>query len=1207
MIISTFSVGTVKAEQVTVSPWPQFQHDAQHTGRSPFVGPSENPQVEILLGTGSPVDYFGCPVIDSDGTLYFSFADGDHTLRAGICARYGNGTEKWFYETTVLLNEGAVWGWKQHPVLLESAGIVYITRYDSELREIVCAINAESGSLIWETTVDGEIDSQRLTISDDGVLFFVERQQWYDGSLNESGSLHTKFSLSGLDKNGIEVLSYDIAEVVGHDYPPFFGCPSIDHKGIIYFGYNDTLFAVNPDGTERWKRSFEADLKYHFSGPCWVMSPSIADDGTLCVVVYQQSDWQDSSNEGFNNHLHAIDPENPFLEKWTRIYNYPSLDEGFNPPAFPPRIDFDGNVYVTSYSASDSPDPSLRQIFTLVFTHGGDMLMNFTGGATVIDAQRTIYYVGACDPLRDQKLEIFVNEGNRLSVPLGPGVIACELSLASDSTLYIGGSCLYAVKSSITPPENQLPVGSFIYNPPNPIIGEDITFDASASYDLDGEIISYAWDFGDGVTATGITATHSYSAIGFQTVTLTVTDNEGAINRVTETVKVWDTWTFAIINDLHIGRGYPDYGGKGIETEDMQVEGQDYYLTERLQRTVEWIIDNRDNYNIRFVVVLGDISDSGEYSELKKAKDILDKLNEEDVPYIPVIGNHDVWPHTEDEEDQDERYFELVFAEQFVRLEKDASFSMRKQPISDLIDFGDPVDLQNYAFGYKGIQFIVLDFVNRGESLIRSRAILHKATKYWMEECLREGKSTIFLSHHPMISAFEDMPFEEDFEFLAFKDEDITTIAEIIENAKVNYGVRVLASFAGHIHGYYDEYKRFRVLQYESKHDLFQDPLAIGFSPIFVNANNNYHEEGFTTPADIPVVTTEALMVASNDQTPKGIIRLVEVRGKEVSDYGTIEGEFHALNPYFKPMASILLGDTLYQEFKAYAFTNIFTEDFPLYYAMDFGDGKTQTLVSASGKQVKLWNYYQNWSPDKIYDVTLTVTGYTPDGSQVIVEKIVKNMTFSVSWLSIIAHSPVDIVVTDPEGLTISKQLNEIPDATYIEIDINADGDSDDIIVIPGRKIGDYLITVVPETDVAPTDAYTLEAWINGITTVLAENAQINNIPTQSYIIRSTETEIIPIIITWEYVFEDAKRGTMLKISTDDKYFQFIAPDKDFGIREATYMRLRGRTIIIRHEDNELRLITLAIDTKLDFCIAYAKDNQTSKEYWLIDNVGTEN
>ena len=55
-----------------------------------------------------------------------------------------------------------------------------------------------------------------------------------------------------------------------------------------------------------------------------------------------------------------------------------------------------------------------------------------------------------------------------------------------------------------------------------------IHFDASESYDPDGTIVNYSWDFGDGNTAIGVTANHAYSEDGNYTVTLTVTDDDGA-------------------------------------------------------------------------------------------------------------------------------------------------------------------------------------------------------------------------------------------------------------------------------------------------------------------------------------------------------------------------------------------------------------------------------------------------------------------------------------------------------------------------------------------------------------------------------------------------------------------------------------------------------------------------------------------------------
>ena len=60
-----------------------------------------------------------------------------------------------------------------------------------------------------------------------------------------------------------------------------------------------------------------------------------------------------------------------------------------------------------------------------------------------------------------------------------------------------------------------------------------IVFDASGSYDIDGYIVSYEWDFGDGTTGQGIAVGHTYSVAGLYTVTLTVTDDDGAIARET--------------------------------------------------------------------------------------------------------------------------------------------------------------------------------------------------------------------------------------------------------------------------------------------------------------------------------------------------------------------------------------------------------------------------------------------------------------------------------------------------------------------------------------------------------------------------------------------------------------------------------------------------------------------------------------------------
>jgi PKD repeat protein/C1A family cysteine protease len=55
-----------------------------------------------------------------------------------------------------------------------------------------------------------------------------------------------------------------------------------------------------------------------------------------------------------------------------------------------------------------------------------------------------------------------------------------------------------------------------------------VQFDGSGSYDMDGGVVSYAWNFGDGTGGSGVSAGHTYASAGAYTATLTVTDNRGA-------------------------------------------------------------------------------------------------------------------------------------------------------------------------------------------------------------------------------------------------------------------------------------------------------------------------------------------------------------------------------------------------------------------------------------------------------------------------------------------------------------------------------------------------------------------------------------------------------------------------------------------------------------------------------------------------------
>ena len=84
------------------------------------------------------------------------------------------------------------------------------------------------------------------------------------------------------------------------------------------------------------------------------------------------------------------------------------------------------------------------------------------------------------------------------------------------------------------PPPNVAPTASFEIEED----GLTIELDAVDSADSDGSIVAYDWDFGDGTTGTGATTSHTYAADGIYTVTLTVTDDDGAPGVQTDSVTV---------------------------------------------------------------------------------------------------------------------------------------------------------------------------------------------------------------------------------------------------------------------------------------------------------------------------------------------------------------------------------------------------------------------------------------------------------------------------------------------------------------------------------------------------------------------------------------------------------------------------------------------------------------------------------------------
>ena len=137
-----------------------------------------------------------------------------------------------------------------------------------------------------------------------------------------------------------------------------------------------------------------------------------------------------------------------------------------------------------------------------------------------------------------------------------PALTGTSISQTWNTSGLAAGTYLLTANASIVPGEidtannisppaivsltlNQPPFAKFTANPSTTLPGERINLDASQSYDLDGTIIAYSWEYGDGSpTDSGATPFHSYSTAGTYSIILTVTDNEGAATSTSEEVTI---------------------------------------------------------------------------------------------------------------------------------------------------------------------------------------------------------------------------------------------------------------------------------------------------------------------------------------------------------------------------------------------------------------------------------------------------------------------------------------------------------------------------------------------------------------------------------------------------------------------------------------------------------------------------------------------
>jgi PKD repeat protein len=208
-------------------------------------------------------------------------------------------------------------------------------------------------------------------------------------------------------------------------------------------------------------------------------------------------------------------------------------------------VDAAGNVYI-----ADSGNHKIRRVTAqgVISTFAGTGTAGFTGdggqatsaqlsgpfGVTV-DAGGNVY-IGDTGNNRIRR----VTSAGTITTIAGTGVAAntsdgnpassaqintpTGVAVGRDGSLYVASTNGNRIRKITNAP----PTASFTANPESGTAPLNVSFDASASADPNGQVASYAWNFGDNQNGTGKTVQHSYANPGTYNVTLTVTDDAGA-------------------------------------------------------------------------------------------------------------------------------------------------------------------------------------------------------------------------------------------------------------------------------------------------------------------------------------------------------------------------------------------------------------------------------------------------------------------------------------------------------------------------------------------------------------------------------------------------------------------------------------------------------------------------------------------------------
>jgi hypothetical protein len=432
--------------------WSQSGFGPGKSGRSPYRGPTTQKLKWIHILDGG----WGTDVaVGSDGTAYFSRnlenaqllpPSAKDKVKSRLLALGPNGTVRWELQGDSF----------SAPVLARD-GTLYVSSHDNGASQLLAL--AADGSERWRHPIDGDLNTE-LVVGDGGAIYFgtqtgegdwqartarlhaisaAGREIW-TVKLSDAGYVSTPAVTGETIYVGGDALRA-LARVDGsvkwslplQTLTGSFG-PAVSPDGTIYVAGTDwdlatadAFYAVNPDGTERWR----------LATGLLEMTPAAGSDGT----VYFHA-WPHPDPAVLSSGLFAVSPDGKV--KWS-LKDFIKVDAGDPDVSSPlvgsdssPIVDADGVIYMGADSGdltAINPDGTLRWQVNLGFELDSRPSLSADGTLFICNAGGpghtkcfAVSDQGSLDLPSDPWEGFEGGDDDRIDPPRGDGGAGCEVS-----------------------------------------------------------------------------------------------------------------------------------------------------------------------------------------------------------------------------------------------------------------------------------------------------------------------------------------------------------------------------------------------------------------------------------------------------------------------------------------------------------------------------------------------------------------------------------------------------------------------------------------------------------------------------------------------------------------------------------------------------------------------------------------------------------